>query len=582
MFKKYQKIIAVVLMMTLAISLFAGCAKDDKKDESGASSKTETNDKDADGGSDATESTDGPVVGEDVTFSYWSADTTAGQLDDEYQSPVSQEILSQTGVTIEKEFVIGDPREKLSFMAASGEYPDLIYALEYSNIIVEAGGYVRLDELIDEYGPNIKKLYGDDLARLRYSQEDPSIYFLGLPTVDRVRNEPEIGFQLSHEAVQSLGYPKMETLEDFEKAIQAYVDANPTTDGKPTIGLSLLADDWRLKISVTNPAVAATGGPDDGEWYYDTETGEASLHLMREEEREYFRWLNHMNDIGLLDPESFIQKYDQYQAKIAEGRVVALADAKWEYVDAETALISAGMPEKAYGMYPLTLDDSYTYADFRPTGYAGGYGVGISTSCEDPVAAIKFLDWMCTEEAQILFRWGIEGEHYEVIDGHRKFYDEVFTMQNEDPSFPTKTGIGIYEWPWPGYGQGALDSNGDYFSPVYVDTIIEGYSDIEKEVLEAYGATMWKDLYPDESNFEKSPYGVLWQINIPADTDAVVIMARYDEITAKRIPEAVLAPPSEFDERWDAYMKELEDINVALLEEEFNKLIDQKIELWTN
>jgi len=565
MLQKLKKIMTLMMVMTVLASFFSGCSKEE------ATVETQTSQE----GSETT-------LNAPITFSYWSADTTAGQLDDGYKSPVSQEIKRLSGVTLEKEFVIGDPREKLSFMAASGEYPDLIYALEYSNIIVDAGGYVRLDELIDQYGPNIKKLYGEDLARLRYSMEDPSIYFLGLPTVGQVRYEPELGFQLQHDVVKSLGYPKMETLEDFEKAIQAYVDKNPTIDGKPTIGLSLLADDWRIKISVTNPAVASTGGPDDGEWFYDTKTGTAAIHLMRNDEKEYFRWLNHMNAIGLLDPESFIQKYDQYQAKIAEGRVVALADAKWEYVDAEVSLKAAGMPERTYGMYPLTLNDSYTFADFRPVGYSGGYGVGISTSCKDPVAAIKFLDWMCSDEAQILARWGIEGTHYQVVDGKRTFFPEVFKQMNEDANFATETGIGIYSWPWPGYGQGALDKNGDYYSPTYEETIINAYSEPEKEVLAAYGATMWKDLYPAETEFEKSPYGVLWQINIPSDTEAAVVMAKYDEITAKRIPEAVLATPSEFDERWDSYMQELKDINISLLETEFNKLIDEKIQLWTN
>jgi len=571
--KQKLQIVMMVLILSLTVGLLAGCGKKDESSQQTENVATK-NGEETKGGDDAKI--------EEITYTYWSADTTAGQLDDGYESPVSQKIKEITGVTLDKEFAIGDPREKLSFMAASGDYPDFIYALEYSNIIVEAGGFVRLDELIEEYGPNIKKLYGDDLARLRYSQEDPSIYFLGLPTVGEKRYEPELGFQVQHAAIQELGYPKMETLQDFEDAIKTYVEKNPTINGKPTIGLSLLADDWRLKISVTNPAVAATGGPDDGEWYYDTKTGKAELHLLREDEKEYFRWLNHMKELGLLDPESFIQKYDQYQAKIAEGRVVALADAKWEYVDAELALVAADMPERAYGMYPLTLDDSYTFADFRPFGYSGGYGVGISTSCKDPVAAIKFLDWMCSDDAQVLFRWGIEGEHYSVVDGHRVFTDEIFKMQNEDPSFPVKTGIGIYSWPWPGYGQGAIDPEGDYYSPTYKETIIDGYTEIEKEVLKAYGATMWKDLYPDESNFEKSPYGLLWQINIPSDTDAAIIMARYDEITAKRIPEVILGDAENFDKNWDSFMKELEEIDVALLTEEFNKLIDQKIQLWTN
>lgn len=553
-----KKVFTLSLCLMIFTALISGCSKDKKviSEVGGTGEKTP------------------------ITFTYWSADTTAGQLDDGYKSPVSQKIKELTGVTLEKEFAIGDPREKLSFMAASGEYPDFIYALEYSNIIVDAGGFLKLDDLIEEYGPNIKKLYGDDLTRLKYSEKDPSIYFLGLPTVNQVKYEPETGFQLQYAVLKELGYPKMETLQDYEDAIKTYMEKYPTIDGKPTVGLSLLADDWRIKISVTNPAVFATGGPDDGEWYYDKNTNKAQIHLTRSDEKEYFRWLNHMNDVGLLDPESFFQKYDQYQAKIAEGRVLALADAKWEYVDAEQALVAAGKAERGYGMFPLVLNDSYTYADFRPVGYTGGYGVGISTSCKDPVAAIKFLDWMCSDEAQVLARWGIEGVHYDIVDGKRKFNDETFKSWSQDVDFATRTGIGIYSWPWPGYGQGAVDANGDYYSPVYKQSIIDTYTEPEKETLEAYGAETWKDIYPQEEEFEESPYGVLWQINIPSDTDATVIMQKYDEITAKRIPAAVLAEPKDFDKLWDEYQEELRAIGIEQLEEEFNKLIQGKINLW--
>ncbi len=553
-----KKVLALSLCLMMLTALISGCSKGKET----LSDEGKTEDK-------------APVM-----FSYWSADTTAGQMDDGYKSPVSQKIKELTGVTLEKEFAIGDPREKLSFMAASGEYPDFIYALEYSNIIVDAGGFLKLDDLIEEYGSNIKKLYGENLTRLRYSEEDPSIYFLGLPTVDQVKYEPEAGFQLQYAVLKELSYPKMETLQDYENAIKTYMEKYPTIDGKPTIGLSLLADDWRIKISVTNPAVFATGGPDDGEWYYDKETNKAQIHLTRPDEKEYFRWLNHMNDIGLLDQESFFQKYDQYQAKIAEGRVLALADSKWEYVDAEQSLVSAGKPERGYGMFPLVLNNSYKFADFRPAGYTGGYGVGISTSCQDPVAAIKFLDWMCTDEAQILARWGIEGEHYDIVDGKRKFNDETFKAWSHDVDFATKTGIGIYSWPWPGYGQGAVDANGDYYSPVYKQSIIDTYTEPEKETLKAYGAETWKDIYPSEEEFEESPYGVLWQINIPSENDATVIMQKYDEITAKRIPAAVLAEPKDFDKLWDEYQAELKSIGIEQLEAEFNKLIQGRINLW--
>ncbi len=561
------------LILVMVIGLFAGCGSSDQAENSSGSTKA------SDDGATASETSGaGSLVG-DVTFTYWSADTTAGQNDDNYESPVSQEIKKITGVTIDKEFAVGDPSEKLSFMAASGEYPDFIYALEYSNIIVDAGGYLRLNELIDEYGPNIKKLYGDDLGRLRYSGDDDSIYTLGLPTVDEVLFRPESAFQLQHAVLKELGYPKMETLADLEAAVETYMEKYPEINGQKTLGLSLLADDWRIKISTTNPAVLSTGGANDGEWYY--EDGQAILHLRRPEEREYFRWLNGMNAKGLLDPESFIQKYDQYQAKISEGRVLALADSLWEYEEAEQSLVASGMPERTYGMFPLVLEEGTKYAEFRPTGYGGGYGVGISTSCEDPVAAIRFLDWMCTDEAQILARWGLEGLHYREVDGVREFLPDVFEAWTNDPNFSKEEGVGIYSWPWPGYGQGATDPEGMYYSPIHKQSIIDGYHPDEKATLDAYGVEMWRDLYPDESNFEKSPFGVLWQINIPSDTDGAVIMARYDEIVARRIPEAILADPADFDAVYDDFLAELESIDVAKLEAEFNELIDQRIENWT-
>ncbi|WP_353626566.1 hypothetical protein [Bacillus sp. JCM 19041] len=57
---------------------------------------------------------------------------------------------------------------------------------------------------------------------------------------------------LQHEVVKELGYPEIRTVEDFEEAIRTYKEENPTIDGQPTIGLSLLADDWRIMISTTN------------------------------------------------------------------------------------------------------------------------------------------------------------------------------------------------------------------------------------------------------------------------------------------------------------------------------------------
>src|SRR5690606_35020711 len=115
-----------------------------------------------------------------------------------------------------------------------------------------------------------------------------------------------------------------------------------------------------------------------GEYYIDPETYEATMHYKRPEEREYFRWLNHMNDIGLLDPESFVQKHDQYLAKLSSGRVLGIIDDDWEFADAQRALRDQGLEERMYGLYPAQPTTETKHAGFQQTGYLAGWGISIS------------------------------------------------------------------------------------------------------------------------------------------------------------------------------------------------------------
>lgn len=500
---------------------------------------------------------------------------------EDMESPVGQKIKELTGVTLKPDYPVGDPMQKLSLMAASAEYPDLIFANNNVNTIINAGGLIDLRPLIEEHGPNIKKLYGDYLNRLRWSKDDPAIYFLGTYGVNEVQWEPRDGFMLQHEVVKELGYPELKTVKDFENAIRAYMEKHPTIDGQPTLGLSLLADDWRIAQSVTNPAVFATGGSDDGEWYIDDETKDPVIHYTRPEEKEYFKWLNHMFNSGLIDPDSFVQKYDQYKAKIASGRVLGLIDSEWQFREPEQALLQAGKPERTYGMYPIVLNETFKNRNFQSPGYSGGTGVGISVSAKDPVRIIKFLDWLCSEEAQILNNWGIEGEHYTIEGGKRVISPEEMQKRLTDPQYGKKTGIGTYLYPLPENGVGVLDSSGQTFKIDSKEQIVGKYTDIEKEVLKNYDATMWMDLYPQVDEFPVKPWGAAWQINIPQDSDGAITMQKLNEVVRKRIPEMIMAKPDAFDGLWDSFQSELDAIGVPELEEQFKGLLNERIEMFS-
>lgn len=554
-----KKFIASIIGISLISSILVGC--------NSTSKSTNSNDK-------------GQKI---VTYKVFSSDTNANA--DNFESPVAKKITEKTGVRLDIEYnVSGDEQEKLSLMAASGQYPDIIFGKGNINIIKNAGGLIALDELIEQNAPNIKALYGDYINRLRWSKDDPKIYVL--PTLDAVNNEylkPSRGVFIQHAVMKELNYPEVKTVTDLENLLKTYYEAHPQIEGQDTIPLMLNGDDWLTMITVTNPACFMTGAPDDGEWYVNPDTFEVQRHLTRPVEREYFRWLNHMNDVGLLYQESFIQKTDSYKSKIASGRVLAVIDADWDISEPLTALRQAGLEDRMYGIYPVTFSEEYKQPEFMDPGYSAGYGLSISTNCKSPENIIKFIDTMCTEEMQILLNWGIEGEHYITDEnGKRTLKPEIEQLKLSDPSFPKKTGIDLYTQMFPNYGNKQLDSKGNPIKRDSVEQIIADQTDIEKEVLVAYGAKTWKDLYPSSDEFPVKKYGVLFTIKSSKleDPEIKAIDNRVLEIGYKRIVEAILAPPDKFDSVYDTYLKEIEAAGLPQLTEAINEALQERLELW--
>ena len=517
-----------------------------------------------------------------ITFTFFGADASPNW--NKMQDEVGKVITEKTGVTLNAEYAIsGGGQDKIALMAASGEYPDFVYAKSDINKLVDAGAMLDLTDLIEQYAPNLKKVYGEYMNRLPYSSEDKGIYVI--PTnaaVSQSYFDATGGFEIQHEVLKELGYPEVKTLQDFEDVLKAYKDKHPTIDGQPTIPLTLDADDWRIMITVTNPAFYTTGAPDDGEYYINPETFEAQLHYKRPEEKEYFRWLNHMYNVGLLDKDTFVQKSDQYKSKISSGRVLGLIDQEWGYADAENSLKASGKAERTYAHFPVTLSEEYKDHTFVDTGFLSGWGIGITTATKDPVRAIKFLDYLASDEGQVLQNWGIEGKHYNVVDGKRVIPADVLDKKNNDGSnFAKTTGIGLYTAMSAHYGDGVLDPSGNYYTTNYPDQIVNSYSDAEKESLKAYNATTWKDLFPTEKDFPVKAYGAAFNITVEEGSSYAVKFQKTQDIIRKRIPEAILSTPEKFDAVYDAMITELNKAGAEDMEKEYTELVKERVELWS-
>ena len=554
---KRRKILSLLVVGIMTMSIFAGC-----KNNGGDDNSSEEGSKDP------------------ITFTIFSSDLSE---DVTFDDDVAKKITELTGVTLKFEHPVAGDTQAVPLMIAGGEYPDLIYAKGDTSKLIDAGAIIKLDDYIEEKGDDLKALYGDQLTRLRYSNDDPSIYTVGTYGVTNKVFAPGGTMQIQHQALKELGYPEIKSIYDYEEVIKEYLAKNPTTeDGQSRIGLSLMASDWRWLITVGNVASLASGIPDDGQFAVNDETGEATYKFLNEDVKEYFKWLNHMNAEGLLDPESFTQKEDTYKAKIAAGRVVGLSDAEWDYQSSVTSLIAEGKDEQTYAKLAVVVDpDKHKDQNLKDYGFSGGWGVAITSSCKDPDRAFEFLNWLASDEAQVLLNWGIEGTHYTINeDGKREFLPEIQEQRNTDADFSKKTGVGKYVYPFPQRGVGALDANGDSYSPDTLENKMANYTEAEKETLKAYGAEAWPDLFPSAEELGISNHGQVWQLNIPSDSDAAIIQKKADDYCQQAITQAILGSEDNFDKAYDEIVATLESYKIQDLNTEITDLIKQRLELW--
>ena len=571
---KKRKICALLLCTVMAASSLSGCGGKD-------GGSTTSSQQPSDSGAGASGSESGSTANENqevIELTFFSADATQ---DDPWTDPVALAITEKTGVKLKTSYPIGgnDESEAVALMIAEQKYPDIVFAKGSVNGLIEAGAMMDISDLIEEYGPNIKKMYGDEFDKLRESADDPAIYQLSAYAVGGEKFKDCGPAQIQWDALKAKDYALPETLDELETMIKDYIAESPTTDdGLDRIGISLSTSDWHWLITLGNPAGAiADGAPDNGQWLID-DNNQAIYKFRSEKEREYFRWMCRMYNEGILDPEFATQTNDDYIAKIASGRVVCLFDKDWNYQDGEKVLKSDGKYGSTYCGVPVTMDKDTKCPVLMYQGLTTGTGVGLSSTCADPVKAIKFIDFLCSDEGQVLNKWGIEGVNYFVDEsGHRYRTDEEIERSQNDKDYSKDTGVGFHNYPFPTYGDGILDPTGSTYTTTSKTSVIAEYNEEEKAACEKWGVDLLVDMFPQASEFEIPDFPPLWALAKPMEFDEIA--NQLDEISWSALIKCVTGSEADFDANYDAMISELEKTGMSEAEAMLTDIIAEKVAL---
>ncbi len=530
----------------LSASLFAGCG----------SSKTDEN---ADTGSGVT----------NYSMQVWDSSW-------KWDNAINQKLEEKTGVKMDYIPVIdsgSNATGKVDVWLASGDYPDIINDSPLTiGKYKDAGAVIPLEELIDQYGPHIKEKFGKYYDLLK--DDEGHIYSLyGVNLATEPSPDSQASFIVQYDVLKEAGYPEIKTLDDLYAVLESYYQKHPKTDdGKEIIPFSGISGGL-LDI---NPALNAAGLPDHG--FYEIKDNKVNFAMTNDYAKQYIKFLNKLQNTGMLDKEVFSLNAETEGAKISQGRVLASYIPGWLMKGYEKSIIASGQFDKMYAKLPVMQSAGMEDHSNGMPPTSSSTNLAITTKAKHPEKIIQMLDYLFTDEGQVLANWGIEGKHYDVVEGKRVRNKDFDAKLQADPSVAVSEGL---QGPFNRFtfGNGAKLSDGDYATPITKDYVVSTYDSTTKEVLAKYGKQTWADFMAKPEIYP----AMLWQLNTPEDAKPIAI--KLEEIWHKEISKAILAKSdAEFEQKWNETVAQIDkngkdELNQSMTEvwqnfmERYNKAV---------
>lgn len=403
-------------------------------------------------------------------------------------------IQERTGTEIE--FMQDTSMENLMPLLASGELPDLTYItdLKHASSIIQGGLAIPLDEYMDEYGKDIMENAPAkvEYARNFYGGEEKKLWgIMGSSGLLGTPSYYTFGPQLRWDLYEKLGYPEMNTYMDILPILKDMLELEPNNkDGKVNYGFSLNTD-WDTIIPLNLMFIGPLYGVQLENSFHaeiDNANGYTVKNMFDEDSwtMKTAEFMFEANQMGLVDPESMTQKWDNVSDKILTGRCF-IQLVNWPVGGYNNEQAKLGDDSK--GFMPVYPKDSTTLWE----GVSNEFGTGgmwfISSKCKHPEKALSIINCLNTIEASTAIYSGIEGVHWDMVDGHPRTRDDVYEKLQSDDEYKDKAGI-IKYWNMAGLLQGTMlpgSDNEAIGSSLWNSSFERSARTLEKNYLAYYG-----------------------------------------------------------------------------------------------
>ena len=588
--KRFQKYVAVLMVFAMLLSL-SSCTSNRRKGAEKISSPdaskrelTETEPTDPIVTTDVPVPTDTPAPttapnnkeyseSEIVTFTMFSG--MAGK-DLDTDNEIKEIIAKKTGVRVTEYWLSAQTEsEAVSAIMATGKLPDFISTGEVQKLY-EGGYLVAWDEYLKKY-PNLKELYSDDEWD-KFRASDGHIYwancFSRFYKKDTSTTTSGQAFWIQARVLEAYGYPKIETLDQYFELLEKFAKEHPTLpNGTNVIPYTCICEDWR-NFCLEAPPMYLDGAPNNGCVIVNVDNGISTPRVidynMTDTAKAYFKKLNEEYQKGIVDPAFADQTYDQYIEKLATGAVLGMCDQYWDfgytlqyYFRTEQKGPSGSFVPSDIGCdyIPLALvmkpgAKQQWYSSENTINNASG--IAVTTSCEDPDRAFKFLNDILSQDIHDLRFWGIEGKDY-LVDENGMFYrtPEMRTNWANDAYMASHSCLYSYMPQWRGISRdGKNCMKPEDQGSEYMATLPEAVA----RCFTAYGVTNYVEMIGSDTS-DRGPWYPLWSWSngLTSDTEGGKAFLAMRKCKLKWLPEVVKA--KDFDKTWKDYEKEYNNCN---------------------
>lgn len=413
----FRKVILSILILLMLFSTLTGCGnggKDVSKGKDNKKGKTDI--------SKNFSETGYPIVNEKITLKMFGrkfashADWNDMLLWKEYEKisniHIDWELASDENLV-----------ERRNIILASDDLPDAFYlALFGSSDVVKyssEGLFMPVDELIDKYAPNFKKLLEEDpQAKKALTMEDGKIYsFPFMSEADFLGYKAPSKIWYRTDWMSKLGLSEPANTDEFYELLKAFKEGDPNGNGQTdeiplapqSIGglVGMLKGAWGLgNRGLHHPNVDV-----------DEDTGKLRFIPTDDRYREILEYCHKLHKEGLLYEGAFTPDWSKYVAVGQEGLYGCI-----------------------YGIGPILINQVENYEPASilkgPHGDNLWHSVGstlrgfgnfiITAENKYPEATVRWIDYFYGDEGRLLFFMGKEGETFEVTsDGEYEFLDVI-------------------------------------------------------------------------------------------------------------------------------------------------------------